>query len=71
MRYALLLCNLLVLAGCTGSPADYGITGPATPVEAPPPDDSSIDRPGIRDPGAGYGPSVAPTTGTGRFFNYN
>jgi hypothetical protein len=71
MRRVPALCVLLVLAGCAGSPADLGITGPAPPVPAPLPDDSTVDRPGLPDAGAGYGPSVTPSTGGGRYYNYN
>jgi len=71
MRRTLILSALLALAGCSGSPADYGITGPGAPPPMPVQDDSTIDRPGIADPGASYGPNVTPTTGSGRFFNYN
>jgi hypothetical protein len=71
MRQTLIICALLTLAGCSGSPTDYGITGPGPPPALPVQDDSTIDRPGIADPGTSYGPSVAPTTGSGRFFNYN
>jgi hypothetical protein len=71
MRRTHILAVLLVLAGCSGSPADHGITGPSAPVEPEEPDDSTIDRPGIPDPGAGYGPNIAPTTGGGRYYNYN
>lgn len=71
MRRILVLAALLALAGCSGTPADLGITGPTEPMPPPEPDDSAIGRPGIPDPVGGYGPSIAPSTGGGRFFNYN
>jgi hypothetical protein len=71
MRHIYQLAVLLALAGCSGTPADYGITGPTAPVAPEEPDDSLIGRPGVSDPGAGYGPNVAPTTGGGRYYNYN
>jgi hypothetical protein len=71
MRHARALAAMLVLAGCSGAPADLGITGPTAPVMPQEPDDSNIDRPGLPDPMGGYGPSVVPSTGGGRFYNYN
>jgi hypothetical protein len=71
MRYTLMLAVLLALAGCSGTPADLGITGPTAPAEPQAPDDSTIDRPGLPDPMSGYGPSFTPSTGGGRFYNYN
>ena len=71
MRHIYQWAVLLALAGCSGTPADYGITGPSAPVAPEEPDDSLIGRPGVADPGAGYGPNVAPTTGGGRYYNYN
>jgi hypothetical protein len=71
VRYAITMALLLVLAGCSDTPADLGITGPTAPVPPPEPDDSIIGRPGIPDPMSGYGPSSTPSTGGGRFYNYN
>jgi hypothetical protein len=71
MRYAPTMALLLVLAGCSGTPADLGITGPTAPVPPQDQDDSTISRPGLPDPYGGYGPSIAPSTGGGRFYNYN
>jgi hypothetical protein len=71
MRRTRMLTVLLVLAGCSASPADLGITGPAAPAPPEEPDDSLIGRPGIADPVNSYGPNVAPTTGGGRYYNYN
>ncbi len=71
MRRALAVALLLALGSCAGTPADLGITGPAAPVQPPEPDDSNIDRPGLPDPMGGYGPSITPSTGGGRFYNYN
>jgi hypothetical protein len=71
MRHALMLAVLFALAGCSATPADLGITGPTAPVEPQEPDDSTIGRPGLPDPMSGYGPSIIPSTGGGRFYNYN
>jgi hypothetical protein len=71
MRYTLILVLLLVLTGCSGTPADLGITGPTAPVPPQEQDDSTIGRPGLPDPMSGYGPSTKPSTGGGRFYNYN
>jgi len=70
-RRALTLGVLFALAGCAGSPADLGITGPAAPLPPEQPDDGTVERPGLPDAGAGYGPSIRPGTGSGRYFNYN
>jgi hypothetical protein len=76
MKYrAALLSLLLALAGCSGSPADLGITGPGQPPPAPPPSgDDVFDSPAYTVPGTGYGPNYMPGSGNtngGRFFNYN
>jgi hypothetical protein len=72
MKRLVFLLGLLLLAACTGSPADMGITGPGVqPLPAPVDDDNLNQPPGIRDPGTGYGPSVNPGITDGRFFNYN
>jgi len=66
------LLGLLLLAGCAGSPADMGITGPGVqPLPQPMDDDNLNQAPGVHDPGTGYGPSVLPGVQSGRFFNYN
>lgn len=70
MRVTVMLCLLIGLAGCDASPASLGITGPAPPPPVTTPDDSTIGIPGVPDT-TGYGPSVAPSTGSGRYFNYN
>jgi hypothetical protein len=69
-RTALVLITMLSLAGCNVTPASLGITGPAPLVPPTPPDDSTIDAPGLAAPGSGYGSSIGPA-GTGRYFNYN
>jgi hypothetical protein len=71
MRRALTFCALLVLAGCSGSPGDLGITGPTAPTPPLTLPEGTVDNPGLPDPGASYGPSVTPSTGTGRYYNYN
>lgn len=63
---------LLVLAGCTGSPAALGITGPAPLQQPVGQDDSTIANPGLQGAPSGYGPSIGPRPGgNGQFFNYN
>ena len=71
MHATLALLLALALAGCEAPPASLGISGPARlqpPAEL---DDSTIVNPGMPDAGNGYGPSIAPSTGGGRYFNYN
>ena len=65
------LLALLAVAGCSGSPAALGITGPA-PLEQPvAPDDSTIANPGLQGAPSFYGPSIGPSaTGNGQFLNY-
>lgn len=69
MRAAALIA-VLALTGCAGSPASLGITGPAPLSPPPTTDDSVIGQPGVPDMGV-YGPSIVPSTGGGRYFNYN
>ena len=63
MRWPMILL-FLCLAGCSGSPRDYGITGPGrsepppTREEAQPGGDISI-------------PTATPNTGNGKFWGYN
>jgi hypothetical protein len=71
MRRVFISCALLVLAGCAATPADLGLTGPAPPVPPRILDDSTIGYPGLPDAGGGYGPSLMPSTGGGRYYNYN
>jgi hypothetical protein len=74
MTRVLLLIVGLGMAGCSGSPESYGITGPgASPVTVTPPssDDSTVGVPGLPDTGTGYGPSIGPMPQSGRYFNYN
>ena len=70
MRHILLTLPLLLVA-CGGDPASYGITGTAPPL--PPPDAGEISNgiPGAPVTGTSYGPTIGPSTGTGRFWGYN
>lgn len=74
MRHLVVLCMLLGLTSCGGSPASLGITGPgasAVPPPAPTTDDSTIGIPGVPATNS-YGPTIGPTGGgEGHFFNYN
>ncbi len=72
MIRGLILAVALGVAGCDGSPAALGITGPGVPP-APPPvtDDSTITNPGIPNSTGTYGPSIGPIPSDGRYFNYN
>lgn len=66
-------------AGCSGSPAAFGITGPGGPGASAAPstpasaDDALVAAPGTpRNFGTDYAPSVAPTYGPdGRYYGYN
>jgi hypothetical protein len=70
MRMVLTLL-LLALAACSGNPSAYGITGPARPSGPQPTDDAVISAPGIPDGSTVVGPSMTPSTGSGRFWGYN
>jgi hypothetical protein len=74
MRIVLAFGLLAVLAGCSGGPAAYGITGPgsqpvvvARPAETP----DTAPTPGVTTTGTSFGPSNQPTTGTSGFWGYN
>jgi hypothetical protein len=78
-RIALLAIGL-GLAGCSGSPASFGITGPGVAGPAsftpPPPDsgDSAVGLPGIPDSGGPYSSSTKPAgdaAKAGGFYGYN
>ncbi len=59
---------IILLAGlacCSGTPADYGITGPGSRVAAPKPVDVSSPTHDISLPYA------IPNTGNGRYWGYN
>lgn len=63
---------LLCLGACSGDPRAYGITGPgAAPQPPPQPNDSTLGDPGVPNTGSVYGPSITPSTGSGRFWGYN
>jgi len=70
-----LLLPLLLLAGCAGGPAALGITGPhgstLGTAPAPRPGTDPLDNPNALQSGVRYGPSMAPTTGGGRFWGYD
>jgi len=75
MRTILAFGLLIVLAGCSGGPAAYGITGPGSqpvavvvpPAETP----DTAPTPGVTTTGTSFGPSNRPTTGTSGFWGYN
>ena len=63
MRSVTLLL-LACLAGCSGKPSDYGITGPGQ-AEAPKPREDVL-------PGGDISmPHATPDTGNGKFWGYN
>ena len=63
-----ILCLLSVLiAACSGSPRDFGITGPVAP--APPVTPSLANE--ISPVAPDFGGPYAPSTGPGRFWGYN
>jgi hypothetical protein len=70
MRHGLILL-LIGLAACSGDPRDYGITGPAAPPPMPVENPADLGGSGLPDATTTYGPSSAPSTGRGRFWNYN
>jgi hypothetical protein len=74
MRMVLAFGLLIVLAGCSGGPAAYGITGPgaqpvvvAQPAETP----DTAPVPGVSTSGTSFGPSTGPSTGNSGFWGYN
>lgn len=80
LRSLAILTLLAALAGCSGSPAALGITGPGGAASsAPAPgvplsaDDAAVTTPGVPSNfGADYAPSFGPTYGTdGRYYGYN
>jgi hypothetical protein len=63
---------LLCLAGCSGNPSAYGITGPGAQQARPRlPDDATVGQPGLPDTGTVVGPSITPSTGSSRYWGYN
>ena len=72
MRAIATLLLLLGLAACSANPAAYGITGPGRPPVLPAqPGDADVGQPGLPNSASVYGPSIVPSTGTGRFWGYN
>ena len=70
MRYIPLI-PLLFLAACDAGPAAFGITGTAPSPPPPDPGALSTDAPGAAPTGTSYGPTIGPSTGSGRFWGYN
>ena len=78
MRVVLLIMTLLPLAACAGGPQALGITGPqgVGATSLPPQTGATeqtdpLDNPDLQQPGTRYGPSIAPSTGSGNFWGYN
>ena len=74
MRALLALLCLMLLAGCSGDPRSFGITGPGTqppPAVAPMDEPDTGPTPGVSTSGTSYGPSNRPTSGGSGFFGYN
>jgi hypothetical protein len=73
------LTAALAVAGCSGSPASLGITGPGTSAaptfkEAPVNDDAAVGLPGIPDNQGSFAPTYKPAGDAakpGSFFGYN
>jgi len=73
------LTAVLGVAGCSATPASFGITGPGTSEPAsfkaaPADDDAAVGMPGIGDGGSAYTPSSKPAgdaAKAGSFFGYN
>ena len=75
MRLILAFGLLMAMSGCSGSPADFGITGPgATP---PPPVAKASETPdtsptpGVTTTGTSFGPSNGSVKGASGFWGYN
>ncbi len=65
---------LVALAGCSGDPASYGITGPGVQTTTPGPainEPDSSPTPGVSTTGTFYGPTDRPQSGPSGFFGYN
>ena len=75
MRVVVLFGFLAALAGCSGDPRSYGITGPGNEPEpvAPTPDATpdTSPTPGVTTTGPMYGPTGGPSTGNSGFWGYN
>jgi hypothetical protein len=65
------LSLLIFLSACGTTPASLGISG--APVLAPPtdPGEAQTGINGAPQTGTQYAPSVAPNTGSGKFWGYN
>jgi hypothetical protein len=70
MKRVLYLFAAIGMAGCEGSPAALGITGPG-PQPPPPGPSSDESEPGLPDTMDTYGPSIGPIQPNTRYFNYN
>ena len=76
MRSMVAIGFLLIVAGCSGGPGAYGITGPGQqPLPAGPalpgtvPD--TYTPPGVSTTGTFYGPTNGPTAGSSGYYGYN
>jgi hypothetical protein len=72
-RVIAILLLVLPLAGCAAGPQALGITGPqgSTLGNTPPSSQDIFDNPNGMQSGDRYGPSAAPTTGSGRYWGNN
>lgn len=62
--------TIVLLVGCSRSPASLGLTGAVPPQAPETASDALIGTPGVH-PGDGlYTPSLTPSTGGGRYFGY-
>jgi hypothetical protein len=74
MRFVFAVGLLTLLAGCSGDPRSFGITGPGTqPEPAAPagPTPDTTTAPGMSTTGPMYGPSIGPSNGNSGFWGYN
>lgn len=74
MRYillSLLLSAGLALGGCGTDPKSLGLTGAAMPTPPRDPGEASSGIRGAPETGTQYAPSLAPNTGSGKFWGYN
>ena len=70
-RLPLLALGLSILAGCSGTPASFGLTGRVAPTVPEAASDAVIGLPGIQPDNGSYTPRLTPSTGSGRYFGYD
>jgi hypothetical protein len=75
MRMIIALGLLIALAGCSGNPAEYGITGPGVtplpPVAKASETPDTSPTPGVVTTGTSFGPSNGSVKGASGFWGFN